>query len=46
MKRFRNQEIYGTLGMIALLALSGCGVFRKGCKCPPVHRHTQAAAQR
>lgn len=26
-------------GIAIILSLSGCGIFRKGCKCPPVHGH-------
>jgi len=31
------------LAVITLASVSSCGIFRKGCKCPPVHRHTNAA---
>ncbi len=27
-------------GVAVALSMSSCGIFRKGCKCPPVHRHT------
>lgn len=26
------------LAAIVVISVSSCGIFRKGCKCPPVHR--------
>lgn len=31
------------LAAITLVSVSSCGIFRGGCKCPPVHRHTTVA---
>lgn len=40
-----NRHKYRKIAHIGLvltfsLSLSGCGLFRKGCKCPPVHRYS------
>jgi|SRR5690606_26160460 len=32
-------------GAAVVLHLSACSVFRKGCKCPPVHRHSPSIIQ-
>src|SRR5690606_37931438 len=42
--RFRARAIQLTIGAAIALNLSACGVFRKGCKCPPVHRHISVAS--
>lgn len=30
--------IQAVLGIMLIVLLSACGLFRGGCKCPPVHR--------
>lgn len=33
------------IGAVMVVNLSACGVFRKGCKCPPVHRYVPTAVR-
>ncbi|GGC31313.1 hypothetical protein GCM10011386_24170 [Parapedobacter defluvii] len=41
--RIRASAVPLTVGAAIAVSLSSCGVFRKGCKCPPVHRHESTA---
>ena len=40
--RIKVRAFQLVLGLILGLSLASCSVFRKGCKCPPVHRYQSA----
>lgn len=44
MKNMKYRIIRLAVAAFVVTAVSSCSVFRKGCKCPPVHRHTVASA--
>ncbi|WP_353196067.1 VanZ family protein [Parapedobacter defluvii] len=41
--RIKVRTIHFTVGAAIAVSLSACSVFRKGCKCPPVHRYVPVA---
>lgn len=41
--RLKARAIHFIIGAAIALNLSACGMFRKGCKCPPVHRYAPVA---
>ncbi|SEL49665.1 hypothetical protein SAMN05421740_10632 [Parapedobacter koreensis] len=44
MKHIKYPPFRLLLGMMILSLVSSCGIFRKGCKCPPVLRQTSFTA--
>ena len=37
--RLKTRAVQLVIGATLMAGLSSCGVFRRGCKCPPVHRY-------
>lgn len=44
--RVNTRVIPFAIGAVVMVNLSACGIFRKGCKCPPVHRYSPLTAHR
>src|SRR5690606_28173473 len=38
--RYKYKLLWLLLAAVGSLSISACGLFRGGCKCPPVHRHS------
>ena len=41
--RMNTRITHFVIGAAVVASLSSCGIFRKGCKCPPVRRYTPTA---
>lgn len=41
----RYKVIQLAMAALVVVSASSCGLFRKGCKCPPVRRHMVASAK-